>query len=237
LWIGRNTVADLVPLPFGDLLVVTQDPVLGRLRPDGTVAWVYGLPKADFRGQADKLLVSQDGTRVGFGFAVFGKLTARFDLTAQALALDPPADPDMAVPRQDGLPIEHWRNEYHPTLGGRPLALEPYEFARSLTIHPARDRFVLGTEWWLRAFKADGTAMWVHPVPDVVWAVNITGDGRLVVAAYGDGTIRWHRMSDGAELLAFMPLPDRTNWVAWTPEGFYAATPGAQGIWCRRTRS
>ena len=67
-------------------------------------------------------------------------------------------------------------------------------------------------------------------LPAAVWAVNITGDGRLVVAAYGDGTIRWHRMSDGAELLAFMPLADRTNWVAWTPEGFYAATAGAQGV-------
>jgi hypothetical protein len=52
----------------------------------------------------------------------------------------------------------------------------------------------------------------------------------LVVAAHGDGTIRWYRMSDGVELLAFMPLPDKTNWVAWTPEGFYAATPGAHGI-------
>jgi hypothetical protein len=37
-------------------------------------------------------------------------------------------------------------------------------------------------------------------------------------------------MSDGVELLAFMPLPDKTDWVAWTPEGFYAATPGAHGI-------
>jgi len=26
------------------------------------------------------------------------------------------------------------------------------------------------------------------------------------VAAYGDGTIRWHRMQNGVELLAFMPL-------------------------------
>ncbi len=67
-------------------------------------------------------------------------------------------------------------------------------------------------------------------MPGVVWAVNITGDGRLVVAAYGDGTIRWHQMSDGKELLAFLPLADRTNWVAWTPDGFYAATPGAHGV-------
>jgi hypothetical protein len=37
-------------------------------------------------------------------------------------------------------------------------------------------------------------------------------------------------MSDGRELLAVMPLADRTNWVAWTPDGFYAATPGARSV-------
>jgi hypothetical protein len=67
-------------------------------------------------------------------------------------------------------------------------------------------------------------------VPGVAWAVNASGDGRLLVAAYADGTIRWHKLDDGAELLAFLPLADRANWVAWTPEGFYAATPGAHGI-------
>jgi hypothetical protein len=102
--------------------------------------------------------------------------------------------------------------------------------SRSLAIHPARKCFSLGTEWSLRTFDANGTQLWRRPVPGSVWAVNITGDGRLVVAAYGDGTIRWHRMSDGVELLAFMPLVDQTNWVAWTPEGFYAATAGAHGV-------
>jgi hypothetical protein len=63
-----------------------------------------------------------------------------------------------------------------------------------------------------------------------VWAVNITGDGRLVVAAYADGTIRWHRMDDGRELLALRVLSDKKNWVVWTPEGFYDATPGAFGV-------
>ena len=114
----------------------------------------------------------------------------------------------------------------YPTFDGQPLPLDRYESSRSLAIHPEGDRFVLGTDWSLRAFDAKGTPLWTRAVPSIVWAVNITGDGRLVVAAYGDGTIRWHRMSDGVELLAFMPLADRTNWVAWTPEGFYAATPG-----------
>jgi Caspase domain len=89
---------------------------------------------------------------------------------------------------------------------------------------------VLGASWTLRAFDADGTARWMRPSPAAVWATNITADGRLVVAAVGDGTLRLHRVDDGSELLALFPLSDRRNWVARTPEGFYAATSGARGV-------
>ena len=37
-------------------------------------------------------------------------------------------------------------------------------------------------------------------------------------------------MDDGRELLALYVLGDKKNWVVWTPEGFYAATPGAYGV-------
>ena len=63
-----------------------------------------------------------------------------------------------------------------------------------------------------------------------IWAINASKDGRILVAAYGDGTIRWHRADDGRELLALQVLPNRTDWVLWTPEGFYEATPGAQDV-------
>jgi Caspase domain len=136
----------------------------------------------------------------------------------------------MAAPKLNGLNVERWPNEHQPTVEGKALVLYPDEISRSLAIHPSSKSFVLGTSWFLRAFDAQGTPLWSRPAPGEVSAVNITGDGRLVVAAYGDGTIRWHRMTDGVELLAFMPLSDRNNWVAWTPEGFYAAAAGAQGV-------
>jgi hypothetical protein len=60
--------------------------------------------------------------------------------------------------------------------------------------------------------------------------VNISTNGRYVVAAYADGTIRWHRADDGAELLAFFPHADRRNWVAWEPGGRFASSPGARGM-------
>jgi hypothetical protein len=150
-------------------------------------------------------------------------------LKSPGLVLDPPRDGWTTPPRQNTLKIEGWLM-HRPTLDGRPLPLYPYDQSMSLAVHPAGDRFVLGTSFALTAFDAAGTQLWTRPVPGVVWAVNITGDGRLVVAAYADGTIRWRRMADGVELLAFMPLPDRTNWVAWTPEGFYAATAAAHAV-------
>ncbi|MGI9492641.1 MAG: caspase family protein, partial [Geminicoccaceae bacterium] len=115
-------------------------------------------------------------------------------------------------------------NNRTPSLDGEPLPLERYEMSRSLAIHPDRSKFVFGAEWNLRAIDRSGELLWQQDVPGVVWAVNISGDGRLVVAAYGDGTIRWHDIEDGKELLAFLPLADQQRWVAWTPEGYYASS-------------
>src|SRR5262249_21493125 len=72
--------------------------------------------------------------------------------------------------------------------------------------------------------------MWWRSAPSVVWGVNIAKDGKLIVAAYGDGTIRWHRLSDGQELLAlFVHAKDR-RWVAWTPKGYYTASAGGENL-------
>ena len=102
--------------------------------------------------------------------------------------------------------------------------------SRALAIAPDASHFVLGTEWYLRAYRSDGGELWQKPVPGVAWGVNVAGNGRLVVAAYGDGTIRWHRLADGQELLAlFVHAKDR-RYIAWTPQGYYAASPGGEDL-------
>ena len=159
-----------------------------------------------------------------------GSSPLRFDLHSLKLTNDPPADDVTSRPIQTGLAVEGWRNGLSPTLDGKPIELQQHEISRSLAIHPDGSRFVLGAWWSLRAIDATGQRIWRHNVPGTVWAVNISRDGRLVVAAYDDGTIRWHRMDDGRELRALFVLADKQNWVAWTPEGFYGATPGAFGV-------
>ncbi|MEM9784565.1 MAG: WD40 repeat domain-containing protein, partial [Pseudomonadota bacterium] len=195
---GLDTLISLRGLPGGDLLAAATDPWLGRLAPDGTPRWTRAPVQMDARDQDDTLSVSQNGMVVDFGYRVWGADPARVDLSTLALSAEPPEDDRTALPLHDGLAITGWKNTTRPALDGTPLPLKRYEFSRSLAIHPDGDRFVLGTEWSLRAFDAEGTQLWRRAVPGVVWAVNISGDGRLAVAAYGDGTIRWHRMEDGA---------------------------------------
>ena len=89
---------------------------------------------------------------------------------------------------------------------------------------------MLGADWNLRAFDRSGQLLWRKPVPGTVWGVNVSQDGRWVVAAYADGTIRWHRASDGSEQLAFYPHPDKKRWVVWTPSGYYDASIGAENL-------
>jgi WD40 repeat protein len=224
----KTTAQTVVALPNGDVLAIVHTGLF-RLGSDAKQRWSQEAQLADFRGQAKSMTVSADGARVGFGYELLAAGPARFDVAKRALALGPGSDAGPTLPRQTGLAIENWYNG-HPTLDGKALALEKYETSRSLAIHPSDKSFVLGAEWSLSAYDSQGAPLWSRPAPGPAWAVNITGDGKLVVAAYGDGTIRWHRMTDGAELLAFLPFADRSNWVAWTPEGFYAATAGAQGV-------
>src|SRR6202034_2051042 len=110
------------------------------------------------------------------------------------------------------------------------IGLETPEVARSLAIRPDRSGFALGADWHVRTFDARGKPMWNQPGPGAAWGVNFSADAEVLVVAYDDGTIRWLRGSDGAELLAvFVDVPTR-RWIAWTPTGYYMASPGGEDL-------
>jgi WD40 repeat protein len=230
---GKDTLMSLNPLPDGDVMLATADPLLKRLKSDGSVRWGLGTGMAGLGNQSGILAVSNDGTIVDFGFGDGVKARFRFDVGKAALIADPSSDESTALPKRDGLPVERRGDELF--LDGKLVQLDKYEKTRVLAIHPDGNRFVVGTTRALRARKADNKPLWRRDGPGALWAVNIAGNGRLVVAAYDDGTIRWHAMDSGRELLALMVLPnaaaDKNDWVAWTPEGFYASKgAGAFGV-------
>jgi WD40 repeat protein/uncharacterized caspase-like protein len=227
---GRTPISGLAGLPDGALLVV-QEKSLEVLEADSGLRWEHTAQIAQVRDHPGTLAASADGTLVDFGSEGGSMSPLRFDLRALKLVRDPPADHRTIPPKRAGLAVKGWRHGSSPTLNGKSIKLRGrFENARTWALHPDGDRFALGTNWFLRAIDSNGKHLWRRRAPGAIWEVNITGDGRLVVAAYGDGTIRWYRMDDGRELLALFVLADKHNWVAWTPEGFYGATPGAFGV-------
>lgn len=231
---GSNTIMDMRPLFDGGLVVGTVGPIIAVLSADGMPVWKNIPEIADFRNQRDSnaIRLSSKGDRVRFAYDRYGKRVAQFSIKNWLFELDPPQDEQLASPliQAPGLEITDWVNQNTPKLNGKPLALDEHETSRCLAIAPDNQRFLIGAEWTLRLFDRNGIQLWKVATPAIVRGINISGDGKIAVAALGNGMLRWYRMSDSTELLTFFPHSDGKRWIAWTPEGFYQASSGAEDL-------
>ncbi|WP_447973106.1 caspase family protein [Nitrospira sp. Kam-Ns4a] len=226
----KNTIMDLQPLADGGVVFGTADPgfVVFDARDRRTL--FRGPTTADYRGEA--VLVSHEGDAIQFDYGASGKAPTCFSLATRVpeAAGSGRAGLTEAVTVAPGLEITGWQHTGAPKLNGRPLPLKPYEISRSLAIAPDHQTFLLGADWSIRLFDRTGRELWQVSAPGFPRSVNIAGNGQVAVVALGDGTIRWYRLRDGKELLAFFPHNDRKRWVLWTPSGYYDAAPGAEEL-------
>jgi hypothetical protein len=226
--VAHDTLVDLLPLPGGRLAFAAAEPSWGVVDGKEQVLLRHVSILADLRDNREGFTLSADGAQVRFGYEYGGKSPAVFDSQRRAFVAGQGLNaPVFTAP---GLNISDWKNTRAPKLNGAPLKLYKYETSRSLALLPDGSGFALGAEWSLRLFGRAGIERWILPVPDRVLTLNVSQDGRWVVAAYGDGTIRWHRASDGVEQLAFFPHADKKRWIMWTPEGYYDASPGGEDL-------
>jgi WD40 repeat protein len=229
-----NTIMGIRALRDGSIVFGTQEPVLGLFSASGQKIMEQRAGIADFRGvfYHDSFRLSKDGRSVQFAYKYGGKSTANFSINKRLLTLNPSFQSQLRPPRTQasGLNITGWEDSSVPKLNGKVLALKLDEISRSLAIAPDGQHFLLGTEWYLRLFNKQGELQWKIPVPGSAWGVNIAANGKVAVAAFGDGTLRWYRLRDGEELLALFPHADGKRWIIWTPQGYYAASSGGEAL-------
>jgi hypothetical protein len=230
--VGIGDLAILSLMPCGEAIAFgTAAPAFGLLRPDGTAVTLgRGRKTVDMQNKlGDAFMVSDDGKRVQFGMGLGADKPVIFDLTRAVLADAVTGLPGLGAPKIDGLPVTDWKNNTAPRFAGQPIALRPNALSFSLAVRPDVTGFVLGTSYYLSAYDAKGALRWNwHSY--LGFGVNLARGGDLVLAAMADETIRWFRWSDGKELLALFVDRESKAWVAWTPSGYYSASPGGEEL-------
>lgn len=224
----NNTIMHIRTLASGGVVFGSADPTWGVFGVPGERPRLVKAATADFR---EGFHVSRDGLTVRFSFGMLNRLPARFNLTERRY--EESSDEGGLLPpllTAQGIEVKNWQNAFTPTINGQALKLKQYETSLRVAVAPDGQSLVLGTNFYLRRFDRAGHELWQQIAPPAVSALNISADGQLVVAGYHDGTIRWHRLSDGKELAAFFPHADRRRWVVWTPSGYYDASPGAEDL-------
>ncbi len=225
-----NTIFDIQTCGDG-FAFAAADPTFGLLSAQGVATTLQGPHTADMRAKrGSAFALSPDAASVRFGLGVGEEKSVLFDLAAASLTDSSNVPPKFLTAKVDGLPVTDWKNNYAPKFNGAKLALADQELSHALAVRAHASGFALGTEHEVRAYDAKGKERWKQPGPGGAWGVDFSADGAILAVAYDDGTIRWLRWSDGAELLAFFVEPQSGKWVAWTPSGYYMASAGGEDL-------
>ncbi|MEM8785669.1 MAG: caspase family protein, partial [Pseudomonadota bacterium] len=243
---AQNTIMEIAQMDDGRIMFGAQDPTFGFIDPAFKTVTTVPVRVLDYRTypymkeeNIASLRLAPDGLSVSLPIEAFtDKNYFTFDIRERRVKLSETENTALVKPSvtAPGLTFANWSSSEAPILNGAPIAIDRYEISRALAISGNAKSFVLGADWYIRRYdvRSDGTTteVWRRPVPSTAWRVNITNDGRFAVAAYGDGTVRWHSMETGEELLALFLTNEfpRPGWVMWTPQGYYDASPGAEDL-------
>ncbi len=232
---SNDRIIHILPLKDGGIVYASTEPSFGIIdKTDNRKVYKSAdLPRYS-KGES-RILVSQDGAEISFHYKIIDKVSLLFSI-ADGILMEQPGgkryvdtfNPNTSY--KNGINVEKWAGSSSPMLNGKPLELDEGEFSRSLAIAPEGETFVIGSNWYLRLFDKNGNERWKIPVHDSAREVNISQNGKVVVAALGDGTIRWYRLADGKELLIFYLHHDKKSWIIWTPSGYYNLSSDAEGL-------
>jgi WD40 repeat protein len=224
-----DAISDIQPCGRG-FAFGSAAPTFGLLSGDAGAQTLQGPRTADMLfKRASAFALSPDAASTRFGLGNGEEQPVLFDLAAASLTDSPSQTPKFLTAKVAGLPVTDWEDTSEAKFKGAKLT-EDHEFSHALAIRPDASGFALGTEWWVRAYDAQGKERWKEAGPSVAFGVNFSADGDILAVAHGDGTIRWLRWSDGEELLAFFVEPQTRKWVAWTPSGYYMASAGGEDL-------
>ena len=224
-------VLDVVPLGDRRFAFAGFGPGVGLF--DEAIVRYEGPEKITQRSTSNTLSVSDDGRTIMLQLPDHETTSAIVfhadERRVESRVLD---DGEVSAPKlvAENFSVTEWRNSYTPQLNGNLIELGPLEESLSLAISEDESLIALGAQFTLRLLEETGATRWSISAPEFTEQVNISGDNKLVVASFDDGTIRWFDAEDGDELVALYVDPDSLTWILWTPSGYYDASAGGDNL-------
>ncbi|RYZ20451.1 MAG: caspase family protein, partial [Chitinophagaceae bacterium] len=227
--IFSNIVVDIKPFPDGSMAAASAYPELARVKANGEVRWEHRAPTSSF-GSSDRshFRLNQDGTQMGI--TPFKEEAISIDIRNRTITEKESLHPGYSD-RNGGTVVESWLNSTTGRFNALLFSsfLDRGESSRSVDVEDDGSA-VIGADWSLLRVSKEGRTIWKVDVPEVPWCVKISGNGKVVAVAHGDGIIRWYSMADGKELLTLYMSPDHHRWIYYTPSGYYDASPGSEDL-------
>jgi WD40 repeat protein len=226
-----DSITDLVALPDGRVAFTSFDASWGVIA-GGQVARRVGAPVVTVRGDTPlDLELSADARALRWGMQTAG---GGFGFAFEKRRLQAaPGTAYRAPETRFGVfnaPSDWNQDSRPPVIGGRAMALAPDERGRALAVlRDGASAAIVGTNRALYRVSEQGAVLWRMPVDTEIRALNTSADGRLVVSAMADGTVRWWRARDGRLILTLLAQAGG-QWVIWTPGGYYDASTGADRV-------
>ncbi len=223
----QNRITEIQQMPDNHIAFAAEDPGVGVMAPDGQLKSFRGPDIANFSRAQKQLALSADASVVRYPLDRDSRTQHSFAIFSggdQNTAKAPEKPLLTPILQAKGLTVSDWADSFKPKINDRTPVLEEYEFSRCYAIAPDSQAVLLGTEWAVRLLRPDASEVWHVKLPAVAWSVNVSRDGLLAVAALSDGTLRWYRMQDGREVLAYFPHNNGRDWIAWVPEGYYMSS-------------
>jgi len=237
--VGQQQFTNMLPLPDGAVVFSTTVPSIAKVSAEGRPMVTIAPANVDFhasRGALRQFLVSPDGRSVAFdaGSARWLRvrpLEADANSVLAALALAPPGlEP---ARRRGAVEVRADTGDFSHrepvSVNGHAVSLGFEEGVRSWAVHATLPMAALGTQFKVRLVDAQGRPApgWEEPpaLPAPAYHTVISEDGRWVVVAMGDGTIRWYEVRSGQERLSVFVHANGSDWVAWQSDGYYASSP------------
>ncbi|MBF0111022.1 MAG: hypothetical protein HQL76_17800 [Magnetococcales bacterium] len=218
----------ILSLKSGGVLFTSLSNALGQADAQGFLGNVRRYPNIVFPKCRGFLKISPSGKTISFPMTPENSLHGTFSLEKLQFSINKSSSQGFLVPKRRSASFQLSSMMVNDTLNlevdGRTITTPNNEEITCFAVAQDERFFVASTHNFLVLYDKSGVSRWRLNLGSPVRALNITDNGKYVIAAHFDGTVNWYQITSGKMRLSFFAHAETGEWIAWTPDYFHVSS-------------